>query len=670
MRKLFLPAIIFFTLWFLSSCFSDDRKDALYRSMTLSGENKKELQKVLDHYKAPKDRVKLQAAKYLISNMKGHSYWEFGDTYKKAFEKARKTRKHLKETQVNGTWSQIGRGVNAVFRKAIDSIEKSIGFKASPKKIFDVQMLTADFLIENIEVAFAAHSKKPHQYRESFDEFLKYVLPYRVIDEPIEKHKRKELFEKYKWALDSLKIHPMDTVVSQIYNSLELYGGVWGKKYKYPGVPSLSEMEATRFGDCGYITAYFINVLRSVGIPSGTDYCTRWGVNGVQGVHTWAFYINGKKKEAVNVGMPDFKKTNALYVHAGIPKVFRKNFDKSFKKDVTKEYRKAYDFEIENLWGRANLLSENVFLGVFNQNGTWDKVIQSSAVDENRIRFKQIGSNLLYVVFSEDFFQRKLLNYPFELTKNGRLRFLNKNNQTLDAAFLTRKYPPFTVRNEKRKIQRIQSINTCVLQGSTFEAPTEFQDLFTIANFYSTLKQTFRISNSKPFSNYRLKGPKGEIVNLAEFHLLDKNSNEIKQWKSIELMAAEKQTSPKNVIDHKSLTSRDLKDMFLTYSFDTPICISGFTIQAQNDGNHINKGDLYELFYWDKDWISLGEKHAKDTVLTYYEIPKNTLYWLQNNSRGKEEFVFTFDNKGNQVWTGVSDYEFVNLDSILLAQNQ
>jgi hypothetical protein len=43
---------------------------------------------------------------------------------------------------------------------------------------------------------------------------------------------------------------------------------------------------------------------------------------------------------------------------------------------------------------------------------------------------------------------------------------------------------------------------------------------------------------------------------------------------------------------------------------------------------------------------------------------------LQNNSRGKEEFVFTFDNKGNQVWTGVSDYEFVNLDSILLAQNQ
>ncbi len=177
MRKLFLPAIIFLTLWFLSSCFSDDRKDALNRSINLSGENKKELQKVLDHYKAPKDRLKLQAAKYLISNMKGHSYWEFGDTYKKAFDKARKTREHLKETHVNGSWSQIGRGVNAVFRKAIDSIEKSIDFKASPKKIFDVQMLTAGFLIENIDLAFAAHSKKPRQYRESFDEFLKYVLP-------------------------------------------------------------------------------------------------------------------------------------------------------------------------------------------------------------------------------------------------------------------------------------------------------------------------------------------------------------------------------------------------------------------------------------------------------------------------------------------------------------
>ena len=670
MTKLFVPILIFLTLWLLSSCFSNDRKDALERSITLAGQNKKELLKVLEHYKAPKDRLKLQAAKYLISNMKGHFYWELGDTYKVAFDKAKKTREYLKETQVNGTWSQIGNGVNAVFKKAIDSIEKSVSFKFFPEKIFDVQLLTADFLIENIEVAFAAHSKKPRQYRERFDEFLEYVLPYRVIDEPLEKQKRKELFEKYKWALDSLKIHPMDTVVSQIYNSLELYGGVWGKKYKYPGVPSLSEMEATRFGSCGYITTYFISVLRAVGIPSGTDYCTRWGISETNWGHSWAFYINGKKKEAVNVGMPDFKKTNALYMNAGIPKVFRKNFDKSIKNDVTKDYKKAYSFEIENLWGGANLLPENVYLGVFNRNRTWDKVIQSSAVDENRIRFKDIGSNLLYVVFSEGHFQRKLLNYPFELTRNGRLRFLNKNNQILDSAFLMRKYPPFTVRNEKRKIQRRQSINTCVLQGSTFEAPAEFQDLFTIANFYSTFKQTFRISNSKPFSNYRLKGPKGEIVHLAEFHLLDKNSNEIKQWKSIELMAAEKKTSPMNIIDHKPLTCRILKDMVLTYSFDSPICISGFTIQAQNDGNHINIGDLYELFYWDKEWISLGEKRAIDTVLTYFEIPKNTLYWLQNTSRGKEEFVFTFDEKGNQVWTGVSDYEFVNLDSIALVQNQ
>ena len=43
------------------------------RSLKLAGENRKELEKVLDHYgKLPKDKLKLQSAYFLIANLPYH----------------------------------------------------------------------------------------------------------------------------------------------------------------------------------------------------------------------------------------------------------------------------------------------------------------------------------------------------------------------------------------------------------------------------------------------------------------------------------------------------------------------------------------------------------------------------------------------------------------------
>lgn len=63
---------IFLFLVLLFSCQSSEEKQ-LEKVLTLSGNNRPELEKVLEHYKENEaDSLKLRAAKFLIMNMPGH----------------------------------------------------------------------------------------------------------------------------------------------------------------------------------------------------------------------------------------------------------------------------------------------------------------------------------------------------------------------------------------------------------------------------------------------------------------------------------------------------------------------------------------------------------------------------------------------------------------------
>jgi hypothetical protein len=70
----------------------------------------------------------------------------------------------------------------------------------------------------------------------------------------------------------------------------------------------------------------------------------------------------------------------------------------------------------------------------------------------------------------------------------------------------------------------------------------------------------------------------------------------------------------------------------------------------RNDGNCIEIGDEYELFYWGNHrWQSLGKKKADRVRLDYDNCPANALFLLRNLTKGKEERIFTYEN-GEQIW--------------------
>jgi len=108
----------------------------------------------------------------------------------------------------------------------------------------------------------------------------------------------------------------------------------------------------------------------------------------------------------------------------------------------------------------------------------------------------------------------------------------------------------------------------------------------------------------------------------------------------------------KNAFDGDVLTFIDLwnpTSNWVGLDLGRPVAISKIRFSSPNDKNHIVPGNLYELFYWDNEWKSLGQQVAADKVLVYNKVPSDCLFLLRNYTEGKEERIFTYEN-GKQVW--------------------
>ncbi|HPX99375.1 MAG TPA: hypothetical protein PK938_05885, partial [Bacteroidaceae bacterium] len=136
MKKLLSFAL---TILLLAGCSEDNRylRDAL----KAAGENRTELEAVLKHYRTvDNDPQKLEAAKYLIANMPAH--YSYRDTaainsyYRKALE--------ILGTGPSPDWQ----------RDTLRQISDCYYWELSEDTISDVKVITADYLIYNIDHTF------------------------------------------------------------------------------------------------------------------------------------------------------------------------------------------------------------------------------------------------------------------------------------------------------------------------------------------------------------------------------------------------------------------------------------------------------------------------------------------------------------------------------------
>ena len=130
-------------------------------------ENRAEMEKVLAHFKDDPDPLKYRAAKFLIENMPYHYTYE-GDAVE-AYDSA-----YLQMAD------EPLPDRNQFFKERTDSIRFT-----DKRFAIDIQSVKADYLIRAIDEA--CDTWRSSSWQDDYDEdlFFNYVLPYRILNEPL-----------------------------------------------------------------------------------------------------------------------------------------------------------------------------------------------------------------------------------------------------------------------------------------------------------------------------------------------------------------------------------------------------------------------------------------------------------------------------------------------------
>lgn len=103
-------------------------------------------------------------------------------------------------------------------------------------------------------------------------------------------------------------------------------------------------------------------------------------------------------------------------------------------------------------------------------------------------------------------------------------------------------------------------------------------------------------------------------------------------------------------VDDNTLTRPDIAPGYiLGYELEKPEVLDSIVFYPWNDDNFVLPTHEYELFYYDKGWVSLGKRKPETYALVYEVVPAHALLLLKDQTKGNEERPFTYENK-EQVW--------------------
>jgi hypothetical protein len=285
-------------------------------ALKAAGDNRGELEKVLGHYAAQDDTLKLRAAYFLIGNMEGHGYvtYDMVDTSGNKLE-----------------FNVLDYSDFDALQAAADSLEDEYGELDFEKNelTYDLNVIKAAFLIKQIDQAFAAWRQKPWARYLTFNQFCNYVLPYRGSNEPLENW-REMFLEKYE-DLDKRMADPSDPMeaASLINDDVKSWFGFDPRFYYHPTDQGLSEMMTNKLGRCEDMTNLAIYALRANGLAITSDYTPYWANSGNN--HAWNAIL-----------VPDGRVVPFMGAEANPGKY-------SLSNKVAKVYRKMYAKQLDNL---------------------------------------------------------------------------------------------------------------------------------------------------------------------------------------------------------------------------------------------------------------------------------------------------------------------------------
>jgi len=393
--------IVFFLLVpFVFACGPRDFEppESVIAILDKAGDNREELEKVIKHYKESGEVLKEEAAYFLIGNMEDHGYLDYVllDSIGKKVDFDVLSFKDY-EALLDG-WDQI------------EEKRGEIHFKVDTL-ITDFENINADYLIQNIDLAFEAWEGYPWAKHLSFDQFCEYVLPYRSSNEPMEEW-RSFFMDELSWVVDSI-IDKSDPVEAACF--VNDYIKSWfrfdPRYYEHPTDQGLAEILQNKMGRCEDMTNLAIYAMRSLAIPVMSDFTPYWAKTGNN--HAWNAILN--KNDSVIIFMGGEANPGHYELHHQLAKVYRKTFSeykwslgvkmeeweiappylgKKSIKDVTDQYVPTKSVYIDISRGSPD--STNfVYLCVFNS-GEW-KAIDYTRFKGAEAKFSKVGMNVAFL---------------------------------------------------------------------------------------------------------------------------------------------------------------------------------------------------------------------------------------------------------------------------------
>lgn len=550
---------------------------------------------------------------------------------------------------------------------------------AEKNKCLEIAFGTPKTLSSYKEVSIADHIIRPFQHWAFFPVGNGY---YRIMNKHtglfLEAYKDKQTGKEYlvqnkystnrfqQWRMIKRMKRPFFDntyqVGSAISNAVRVYDITHQfSYYMYGGPlqPSLSSLIKAKSGKCVDETHFSVMLCRSLLIPSAVDFTPNWANRSNN--HSWCTLIRPDGS-----GMPFYLNTmpgdTASYFHPYLkPKVFRRTYQLNQKMaddlsherevpslfetpkfiDVTREYYITSNVirEVPKKYSNRKV----AYICVFD-NHKWVPVYYGN-IRNGKVSFNSMVRHVVYI--SAMYSNGVMIPFgnPFILMDDGSVKELSASNKRCTMNLL-RKYP----------FMGAQDYFNRRMNGGEFQASNreDFSDGvllhkhqgITNGNWYD-----INVRSQKKFQYLRYIGGKGSYCNINELEFYEANGSKI--MGEIIGSEGEENSLKENVFDGDILTGFSAKSPdgnWVGIKLNTPKQVSKIRYIGRNDGNGIEIGDHYALYYWTKNgWTKFEEKIATVNSLIFYNVPSDGLYILRDKSKGKEERIFTY-NKGRQVW--------------------
>lgn len=608
---------------------------------------------VLEHFSQSEgDSLRYAAALFLIDNMPAHSS-PCGvqmENFKHRIDFIN-TRNGIRE--LNEAWNLSGRDG---------------GVSVLP----DSSVVTSQMLISNINAAFEAWETAPWGKDTDFATFCDYILPYRCSGEHIGGNWRQALREEYVGVISGVTdiLRAFAMVKSAVYNNIAL-----SNAYCPYELDAITTHKIGR-AECGQRAIVLVDALRALGIPAAIDFTPVWADYSSMS-HGWVAVI-GKNGVTYTVHEDDSvaRAINPIDASVFVPLynvMAEDHCPYSIKQSKTpvKVYREGFGIVDTSASARPGFLSNVCMRDVSAAYGLTSSITLNSDIDtevmlcsyvsardwmpiasakatNGRVEFDNVGSNAVLTAYVIENGVHRYITSPFLSDCDGIKRLLLANTNKKISIRINRKYP---------LCQYIADV-WGFMRGGVFlgsDSP-DFLGADTLAVIPTMPYGITEIGSHSimPYLFLRYKAPDGNRSSLSELQFLVNDIGDTPMQLSGKYTASGIYASHLEYLhDNNTATYCRAQDRGYTITVDLgegrASRVDSIRFAPSTDLNFVEKGHLYELYYFDTAWHLIGRQVAHEESLEFGDVPSGALLLLKDKTAGKEERIFEYRD-GMQVW--------------------